>query len=199
MGDIIRTYNDLYHEVERADKLYIDREEILEDEGHYKSDMLSLKASGLHCIAAKPEFFPCKDLFSYALNFCKLKKGRLASPIGTIIVIMGSILCDLYKMPRPDMVYTIESTTTFLKGKDSVKEVLRDWAKYPTKIKHRSSIDYPISYFRKGVRIGMAMLNRLWGKADTDLVDQLWVPLLGDIIMHDKKLDFAELLAYNLH
>ena len=45
----------------------------------------------------------------------------------------------------------------------------------------------------------MAMLNRLWGKADTDWVDQLWVPLLGFIIAQDKKSDFAEILSYNLH
>jgi len=54
MNKIIRTYNDLYHEVERADRLYENREDLSEDEDRYRSDMLSLKASGLHCIAAKP-------------------------------------------------------------------------------------------------------------------------------------------------
>lgn len=161
--------------------------------------MLSLKAFRLHHIAAKPEVFPCKDLFSHALNFCKLKKGRLVSPARIIAVITGSIFSDLYKMPKPNMVYTAESAATFLKGKDLVKEVLRDWAEDTTKIKHHSSIDYPISYFRKGVRIGMAMLNRLWGKADTNHIDQLWVPLLGCIIIHDRRPDFAKLLALNLH
>ena len=73
MDEIIHTYNDLYHEVERADRLYTDREELSEDEDQYHSDMLSLKASGLHRIAAKLEVFPCKDLFSHALNFCKLE------------------------------------------------------------------------------------------------------------------------------
>eukprot|EP01018_Ginkgo_biloba_P026737 Gb_40099 [translate_table: standard] len=159
--EIIRTYNDIYREVERADRLYTDWEELSEDEDQYRSDMLSLKASGLHRIAAKPEVFPCKDL--------------------------------------PDMVYTAESAMAFFKGKDSVKEVLRGWAEEATKIKHRPSIDYPISYFRKGIRIGMAMLNRLWGKADTDRVDQLWVPLLGFIIAQDRRPDFAEILVFNLH
>jgi len=74
-------------------------------------------------------------------------------------------------MPRLDMVYTVESTTTFFKEKDTVKEVLRGWAEDATKIKRHPSINYPILYFRKGVRIGMAMLNRLWRKADTDRVN----------------------------
>eukprot|EP01018_Ginkgo_biloba_P031984 Gb_32755 [translate_table: standard] len=144
MNGVIRTYNDLYHE-----------------------------ASRLHRIAAKPKVFPCKDLFSHAINFCELEKGQLVSPVGIVAVIT--------------------------RKKDTVKEVLRGWEEDATKIKHRPSIYYPISYFRKGVRIGMAMLNWLWGKADTDRVDQLWVPLLGFIIAQDKKPDFAEILSYNLH
>ena len=32
-----------------------------------------------------------------------------------------------------------------------------------------------------------------------DRVDQLWVPLLGFIIVQDKKPDFTEILSYNLH
>eukprot|EP01018_Ginkgo_biloba_P036104 Gb_14082 [translate_table: standard] len=195
----IHTYNDLYRKAERADRLYTNREELSEDEDHYRSDMLSLKAFEIHYIAAKPEVLPCKDLFSHALNCCKLKRGCLVFPAGTIAVIIGFVFCDLYKMPKPDMVYTAKSAMAFLKGKDSVKEVLRDWAEDAMKIKHRSSIDYLISYFRKGVIIGMAMLNKLWGKADIDHVDQLWVPLLGCILMHDRRPNFAELLTFNLH
>lgn len=45
----------------------------------------------------------------------------------------------------------------------------------------------------------MTMLNRLWEKADTNRIDQLWVSLLGEIIVHDKKIDFSKLLAYHLH
>eukprot|EP01018_Ginkgo_biloba_P034125 Gb_39972 [translate_table: standard] len=199
MNGVIHTYNDLYREVEQADRLYEDREELSKDEDQYCSNMLLLKAYGLHRIAAKPEVFPCKDLFSHAINFCELEKGWLVSPTGTVAVIIGSVFRDLYKMPCLDMVYTVESTTTFFKEKDTVKEVLRGWTEDAIKIKRRPSIDYPILYFRKGVRIGMDMLNRLWGKADTNQVDQLWVPLLGFIIAQDKKPDFAEILSYNLH
>lgn len=198
MNEIICTYNDLYHEVERDDRLYTYWEELSEDEDHDRSDMLSLKAFELHHIVAKSEVFPCKDLFSYALSFCKLKKGCLVSLDKIIVVITESVFCDLLKIPKPDMVYTAESSIAFLKEKDSVKEVLRDWAEDATKIKHYFSIDYLISYFRKGVRIGMAILNRLWGKEDTDCVNQLWVPLLGCIIMHNRRPDFTELLTFNL-
>jgi len=133
--------------------------------------MLSLKASRLHHIVSKPKVFPCKDLFSHALKYCKLEKRQLVSLVGMIAVITRSVFCDLYKMPRLDIVYTVESVVALLKEKDLVKEVLRYWVKDTTNIKHRSSIDYPISYFRKGVRISMAMLNRLWGKADTYHID----------------------------
>eukprot|EP01018_Ginkgo_biloba_P000927 Gb_07086 [translate_table: standard] len=126
MDEIIRTYNDLYREVEQADRLYEDQEKLTEDEEQYRSDLISLKASGLHHIAAKLEVFP---------------------------FIIGSIFHDLYRMPCLDMVYTAESTTAFFKEKDTVKEVLMGWAEDATKIKRRPSIDYPISYFRKGVRI----------------------------------------------
>eukprot|EP01018_Ginkgo_biloba_P037491 Gb_41482 [translate_table: standard] len=197
-GDLPNPHNHTPRKVIK-DRLYADREELSEDEDQYKSDVLSLKASGLHRIAAKPEVFPCKDLFTHAVNFCRLEKGRLASPVGILAIITGFVFRDLYKMPKPDMVHTAESAVAFLKGKDLVKEVMRGWAEDPTKIKRRFAIDYPISYFRKGIRVGMAMLNRLWGKANIDRVDQLWVPLLGEIIVHDKKSDFVELLAYNLH
>eukprot|EP01018_Ginkgo_biloba_P007398 Gb_14174 [translate_table: standard] len=183
----------------RADRLYADLDEPSEDQDQYKSDMLALKASGLHRIAAKPEIFPCKDLFAHAVNFCKIERGRLASPTGALAVITGSIFRDLYKMPEPDLVYNVESAAAFLKGKDLVKGVLKDWAEDPAKVKRRTTINYPIYYFRKGIRVGMAMLNRLWGKADTDHVDQHWVPLLGEIILNNRRSNFAELLAYNLH
>ena len=75
MNEVIRTYNDLYCEVKQADRLYENKEELSEDEDQYRSDMFSLKASGLHRIAAKPKFFLCKDLFSHAINFCELEKG----------------------------------------------------------------------------------------------------------------------------
>ncbi|MCB7178482.1 hypothetical protein, partial [Lactiplantibacillus plantarum] len=55
MDGVIHTYNDLYREVKRADRLYEDREELSEDEDQYRSDMLLLKALGLHCIAANPK------------------------------------------------------------------------------------------------------------------------------------------------
>ena len=75
MQKYIHNYNDLYHEVEQADKLYEDQEELSEDEDQYRSDLLSLKASGLHCIVAKPEVFPCKDLFCHAMKHCRLERG----------------------------------------------------------------------------------------------------------------------------
>eukprot|EP01018_Ginkgo_biloba_P009393 Gb_17530 [translate_table: standard] len=161
MGDVIRTYSDLYREVEKAEQLYSDLDELSEEEDQYKSDLLSLKALGLHLIATKPK--------------------------------------DLYRMPEPDLVYDAESVAAFLRGKDLVKGVLRDWAEDLGKFKRRASVDYPISHFRKGIRIGMVMLNRLWGMADTDHVNQHWAPLLGEIILNDRKSDFAEILTYNLH
>eukprot|EP01018_Ginkgo_biloba_P005475 Gb_18082 [translate_table: standard] len=199
MNDVICTYNDLYHEVEWEDRLYANWEELLEDEDQYKSGMLALKASGLHRIAAKPKVFLCKDLFTHAINFCRLEKGLLASLVGMLAIIMGSIFHDLYKMPKTDIVYTVEFVVIFLKGKDFVKEVMRGWAEDPAKIKRQSTINYLISYFIKRIRVSMEMLNRLWGKANINRVDQLWASLLGEIIVHDKKLDFVELLSYNLH
>ena len=147
MNEIIHTYNDLYHEVEQADKLYENQEELSEDEDQYRSDLLSLKASGLHRIATKSKVFPCKDLFYHAMNLCKLERGQLVSLAGTVAVITGSVFRDLYRMPRPNMVYTAKSAVAFFEESDMVKDVLRGWAEDAIKIKRHPSIDYPISYF----------------------------------------------------
>eukprot|EP01018_Ginkgo_biloba_P017444 Gb_09493 [translate_table: standard] len=165
----------------------------------YKSDMMSLKASGLHWIATRPEVFPCKDLVATTMNFCVLERGLLASRARTLAIITGSVFQDLYKMPQPDLVYDAESAKAFLKGRDLVKGVLRDWAKDPDTFKRKTHIDYPVSHFGRGIRIGMVLLNRLWGMANTNHVNQHWVLLLGEIIINDKKPDFAEVLAYTLH
>ena len=39
----------------------------------------------------------------------------------------------------------------------------------------------------------------LYGTIDIDHVNQYWVPLLGEIIMNDRKPYLSELLAFNLH
>eukprot|EP01018_Ginkgo_biloba_P033897 Gb_27316 [translate_table: standard] len=150
-GEKLCTYNDIYCEVEMAGTLYLGQEEVSESE-EYKSDLFSLKASGLHKIAKKLEVFPCKDLFTMAMSNGMLKRGLLTSPAGTVVVITGSIFQDLYKMPQPDL----------------------------------------------GIQIGMLLLNRLWGEADTDHVNQHWVPLLGEIILNNRRPDLIEVLAYNL-
>eukprot|EP01018_Ginkgo_biloba_P001112 Gb_13534 [translate_table: standard] len=182
-----------------AHLLYEDQEEIFKDEEEYKSDLMSLKASGLHKIVAKPEVLPCKDLFSMAVSNCVLKRGLLTSPARTVAIIMGSVFQDLYKMLRPDLVYDAETAKAFLKGRDLVKGVLKDWVEDPDTFRRRTHLDYPISHFRKGIRIGMLLLNRLWGEANTDHVNQHWVPLLGEIILNDRKSDLVEVIAYNLH
>eukprot|EP01018_Ginkgo_biloba_P001831 Gb_26198 [translate_table: standard] len=170
MGKRLCTYNDIYCKIEMADNLYLGKEELFEDE-KYKSDLMSLKASGLHKIAAKAEVFACKDLFAVAMRDCRLERGLLASPAGTVAIVIG----------------------------DLVKGVLKDWVENLDTFKQRVYLDYPISHFRKGIRVDMLLLNRLWGEADTDHVNQLWVPLLGEIILNDRKPDLAEVLAYNIH
>eukprot|EP01018_Ginkgo_biloba_P005585 Gb_16651 [translate_table: standard] len=186
MGDKnLKTYNDIYYEVEKAESLYAGQEEISEDDEEYKSDLLSIKAVGLHKIAAKPEVFPCKDLFSRSMKNYMLERGVLASPIGTLAIISRLVFRDLYKMPQPDLVYNANKTKAFLKGKYIVKTILRDWAEHPKTFKKRANLNYPISQFRRGIRIGMLLLNRLYGAVNTDHVNQYWVPLLGEIIMID--------------
>lgn len=69
MGDKIQLYSDIYREVEGAHSLYSNLDEILEEEGEYKSDLMSLKTSGLHRITAKLEVFLCKHLFIMTMNF----------------------------------------------------------------------------------------------------------------------------------
>eukprot|EP01018_Ginkgo_biloba_P015894 Gb_33091 [translate_table: standard] len=147
----LKTYNDVYYEVENVESLFAG-EEVSEDDATYKEDLLSLKVAGLHKIAAKPEVFPCKDLFARAVANCTLEQGILGSPVGTVAVISGSVFWDLYKMPQPDMVYNADVAKAFLKG-----------------------------------------------KFDTDHVNQYWVPLLGEIIMNDRRPDLSKLLAFNLH
>eukprot|EP01018_Ginkgo_biloba_P033112 Gb_37952 [translate_table: standard] len=116
----LKNYNDVYHEVEKSESLYVE-EEISEDDVEYKSDLMLIKAAGLHKIAAKPEVFPCKDLFCKSLANCTLERGILGSPAGNVAIISG-----------------------------------------------------------------------LYGAADTDHGNQYWVPLLGEIIMNDRKPDLSE-------
>eukprot|EP01018_Ginkgo_biloba_P031240 Gb_22793 [translate_table: standard] len=102
-------------------------------------------------------------------------------------------------MPQPDKVYDVDGANAFLKGKDIVKTVLRDWAMNCDTFKRRANLDYPISQFKRGIRIAMLLLNRLYVATDTDHVNQYWVPLLGEIILNDKKPDLSELLTFNIH
>lgn len=76
-----------------------------------------------------------------------------------VAVVTRLVFQDLYKMPKPDLVYDVESDAAFLKGQDLVNGVLKDWAEDAAKIKRWTTIDYSVSYFRKGIRIGMMMLN----------------------------------------
>eukprot|EP01018_Ginkgo_biloba_P039476 Gb_17394 [translate_table: standard] len=130
---------------------------------------------------------------------CRVVKRKSRARQGTVAIITGPVFQDLYKMLRPNMVYDAETAKAFLKGRDLVKGVLKDWAENPDTFKRRAHLDYPISHFRKGIKIGMLLLNKLWEEADTDQVNQLWVLLLGEIILNDRKLDLAKVLAYNLH
>lgn len=102
-------------------------------------------------------------------------------------------------MPKPDLIYDVESTKAFLKGRDLVKVVLKDWAEDAGNFKCWTTIDYLISHFKKGIKVGIMMLNRLWEMANTNHVNLHWVPLLGEIILNDKKMDFVEILSYNLN
>ena len=70
-------------------------------------------------------------------------------------------------MPQLDLVYDIESTKFFLKGKGLVKGVLRDWVKDPNSFKCGTHIDYPTLHLWRGVRIGMVLLNGLWEMVNT--------------------------------
>eukprot|EP01018_Ginkgo_biloba_P035809 Gb_01042 [translate_table: standard] len=191
----LKNYNGIYHEVEKAENLYAVEGEISEDDADYKSDLLLIKASSLHKIAAKLEVFPYKELFYKSLTNCVLEKGILGSPAGNVSIISGSVFFELYKMPQPDMVYNADSTKAFLKGKDIVKTTLKDWACNPNTFKKRAHLDYPISHFRRGIRIGMMLLNKLYGAANIDHVNQYWIPLLGEIIMNDRKPDLLEAIT----
>lgn len=55
MGEIIRTY--IYYEMEGEEKLYLDLDKIFMEDEQYKSDLMSLKALGLHRIVAKQRYF----------------------------------------------------------------------------------------------------------------------------------------------
>eukprot|EP01018_Ginkgo_biloba_P007005 Gb_02753 [translate_table: standard] len=101
-------------------------------------------------------------------------------------------------MPQLGLVYDAESVRALLKGKDLVKGVLKDWTERPETFKWRAHLDYPISHFRKGVRVGMLLLNRLW-EDNTNHLNWYWVALQGEIILNGRKLDFSEILAYNMH
>ena len=81
------------------------------------------------------------------MNHCRLKRGQLISPARTVTVIIGSVFRDLYRMPRPNLVYITKTAAAFFEESDMVKDVLRGWAEDATEIKWHPSIDYPISYF----------------------------------------------------
>eukprot|EP01018_Ginkgo_biloba_P017023 Gb_03553 [translate_table: standard] len=147
-----------------------------------------IKVASLHKIAAKLEVFPCKDLFYKALRKCTLERGILSSPANNVAIVSGSVFLELYKMPQPNMVYNADSTKSFLKGKDIVKIVLRDWVVNPETFKRRAHLDYPISQFRRGIRIGMMLLNRL-GKTSP------WPPILW---MHATPI-WSPTIRYSLH
>eukprot|EP01018_Ginkgo_biloba_P026714 Gb_11440 [translate_table: standard] len=51
----LKNYNDIYYLVEKEKTLFTGEEEISEDDVDYKSDLLSIKAAGLHKIATKPK------------------------------------------------------------------------------------------------------------------------------------------------
>eukprot|EP01018_Ginkgo_biloba_P040016 Gb_27258 [translate_table: standard] len=121
----LQNYSDVYSLIERAETLFAEEEDILEDDANNKSDLLSLKASGLHKIV-------------------------------------------------PDLLYNADTAKAFMKGKDLVKTVLKSWAEHPKTFKRRANLDYPNSQFRRGIRIGMMLLNRLYGEANTDHVNQFW-------------------------
>jgi len=105
------------------------------------------------------------------------------------------VFFELYKIPQDNMVYNENLTKAFLKGKDIVKIFLKYWDTF----KRRSNLDYPIFHFRMGFKIGMLLLNRLYGATNTDHMNQYWVPLLGEIIMSDRKQNLLEVLSFNFH
>ena len=76
--------------------------------------LISIKALGLYKIAIKPKVFSYKDLFSKVVECCTLVRGFLASPIGNVSIINGSVFKDMYKMLQPDLVYDGESECILL-------------------------------------------------------------------------------------
>eukprot|EP01018_Ginkgo_biloba_P038656 Gb_08457 [translate_table: standard] len=115
----LQNYNDLFYLIEKAEALFADEEDILEDNAEYRDDLLSIRATDLHKIAAKLEVLPYKDLFSRSLFKCTLEKGILASSTGAMAIISGPVFMDLYKMPQQDMVYNVNTTKAFMKGKEN--------------------------------------------------------------------------------
>eukprot|EP01018_Ginkgo_biloba_P003289 Gb_02624 [translate_table: standard] len=141
----LQNYNDLFYLVERVETLFIEEEDILEDDAEYKNDLLSIRATNFHKILVKLEVFPCKDLFSRDLCHCTLEKRILASPIGAMDIISGLIFMDLYKIPHLDMLCNAHTMKAFMKGEDLVKIVLKEWVECPETFKRRANLAYPIS------------------------------------------------------
>lgn len=161
--------------MERTESLYADEEEISKDDVDYKSDLLSIKVVGLHKIIAKLDIFPYKYLFFKSLHKFTLERGILGSIVGNMAIVSGSVFLELYKMLPLDMVYNTNSTKAFLKGKEIIKIVLKDWVVNPKTFKKRVHLDYPILKFKWGIRVGMMLLNKLYGAANIDHVNQYWV------------------------
>lgn len=66
------------------------------------------------------------------------------------------------------MVYNENLAKAFIKRKGIVKILLKYWTYNHITFKRRSHLNYPISQFKRGIKIRMMLLNKLYSATDTN-------------------------------
>ena len=163
-----------------------------------EATLRDLACSFLHRIAARPRILPYTDMVRWVLDSTDISDRQFRTPSEELI---GSFTIEdlrlMYKLPEPQATFNRQFMEEFAKEHSNLAECTKEWTKRSELLKKNRQGMYITGSLTSPYCVTAAMLCRLFGKPDINMILPEWLPLLNAAV-NSTIADWAKILYDNL-
>ena len=176
----ITTWEGMYNFLEEENPVVM---KVLATTGSSNTSEATLKelaCSFLHRIAARPRILPYTDMVKWVLDSTDISDRQFRTPSQELI---GSFTTEdvrlMYKLSEPQATYNKKFMEYFSREHANLLEYTQEWTKRDEPLKKNKQGMYSTGSLTSPYCFAAAMLCRLFGKPDINMILPEWLPLFN--------------------
>ena len=175
----ITTWEGMYNLLEEENHVVLKVAAIAGSNNTSEATLKELACSFLHRIAARPRILPYTDMVKWVLDSTDISDRQFRTPTQELI---GSFTTEdlrlMYQLPEPQATYNKQFMEDFAREHANLSECTQEWTKRDEPLKKNKHGMYSTSSLTSPYCFAAAMLCRLFGKPDINMILNEWLPLL---------------------